>query len=51
VIVVGEKRGAGKRQGGAAVPIEHGVDLLGGWGVGDGHHVIADLRDSYGAAV
>ena len=46
VVVALEERGAGKGQRGSAMAVEHGMDLLSGWGVGDGNGVIADLRDA-----
>ena len=51
VVVAGQQRGAGKGQRGGAMAVDDGVNLLGGGGVGDGDHVVADLRDADGAAL
>ena len=50
VVVAVEEGGAGEGQCTGAAAVDDGVDLLGGGGVGDGHHVIADLADAHGAA-
>ena len=50
VKVLRQQRRAGEGQGGGAVAVEDGVNLLGGGGVGHGEHVVADLRDAHGAA-
>ena len=51
VIVLLEQRRAGKGQRRGAMPVDHGVNLLGRGRVGDGHHVVADLRHAHRAAL
>ena len=51
MVVALEQRRAGEGQRGGAMAVDDGVNLLGRGGIGDGHHVVADLRDADGAAL
>ena len=47
----GHQEWAVEGQHGSAMAVDDGVNLFGGGGVGDGYHVIADLRHADGAAL
>ncbi len=51
MVVALEQRGAGEGQRGGAMAVDDRVNLLGSGSVGDGHHVITDLRDANSAAL
>ncbi|ACO33332.1 hypothetical protein ACP_2911 [Acidobacterium capsulatum ATCC 51196] len=51
LVVRGQQRGAGEGHGGGAIAVHDGVNLLGGGGIADGDHVIAEQRHTIGAAL
>ena len=51
MVVLAEHGRVSKGQRRGRVPVEHGVNHLRRRIVGDGHHVVADLRHAHGAAL